>query len=139
MLRKWFRYIFSRKALGLDPEERQTMTTYSMLGGAIVMTFIVAILVWIVRWSWPKELLFALAPEILNGLFWITYGCLGLMAVMIIAQATIAVGGRFKGKIGPAEFSAETDEAVPEHNDHSRYEYKYEEYDDYIPESDRYS
>lgn len=111
---RWLRRIFSRTSLGMDDDERQNLTTLSMMGGAMVMTGLISVMVWIIRWSWPDELLADLAPAILDHLAWITFGAMGLMAVMIIAQATIAVGGRFKAKLGPAEFAGETEDAVPE-------------------------
>lgn len=95
--------------LNLNDEQRQTLTTWSMLGGAGVFTVLTGVLVWIIRWSWPKEIMVALAPTILDKLAWITFGSLGLVAVMIVTMATIAVGGRVKAKVMGQEFEAETD------------------------------
>lgn len=97
--------------LNLNDDQRQNLTTWSMLGGAIVFTVLTAVMVYIIRWSWPKEIMLALAPVILDKLAWIAFGTLGLVGVMVVAMATIAVGGRLRGKVGVFEIEAETEHA----------------------------
>lgn len=99
--------------LNLNDDQRQNLTTWSMLGGAMAFTILTAVMVYIIRWSWPKEVMVALAPVILDKLAWIAFGTLGLVGVMVVAMATIAVGGRLRGKAGMFEIEAETENAVP--------------------------
>lgn len=99
--------------LNLKDEQRQSLTTWSMLGGAVAMTVCVGALVWIIRYSWPDALLASLAPKILDHLAWLAFGCLALVGVMVVAQATIAMGGKFKAKFGGAEFEAQAEPSAP--------------------------
>ena len=99
-----------RNALNLTPNQRQNLTTLSLMGGAMAMTVCVGALIYILRYSWPPEILKDLAPAILDDISWIAFGCLFLVGVMVIAQASIAVGGRFRGRLGPAEVEAGADD-----------------------------
>lgn len=101
--------------LDMTDEQRQTLTTWSMLGGAIAMTLFQTILLLVIRYSWPEPLQQQLAPEILKAVTEISFGCLVMMGIMVVAQATIAIGGKVKGKIGMAEFEADTEKDGPRH------------------------
>lgn len=103
-----FKAILDR-ALSLNDDERQNLTTYSMMAGAMVLTILIAVMVWMLRYSWTTVLLAAHAERIIDGLFWIAYGLLGLMAVQIIAQAVIAIGGKMKASLGAASIEAEAE------------------------------
>lgn len=96
------------KLLDLTDDQRQTLTTWSMMGGTMALTLSVAILVWIQRVSWPIEY----APVLIDGFFHIIFGLLALMGIQIIAQAVIAIGGRLKGSFGGASFEAEAENVV---------------------------
>lgn len=98
--------------LNLNDDQRQNLTTYAMMGGAMVFTIITGILVWIIRYSWPKELLPVLGAKILDHLAWVAFGTLGLVGILVIAMATIAIGGRISAKLGAAEFKSEGETAV---------------------------
>lgn len=110
MLAKLLQWVGFRKLLSLNPDERQNLTTLSLMGGAMAVTVFVGVLVYLARYSWPEELLPALAPAILDGMFNVIYGMLAMMGVMIVTQAAIALGGKVKGKFGPAEIEASTDD-----------------------------
>jgi len=114
MIARFLTWLGLRRLLNLNPDERQNLTTLSLMGGAMAMTGFVAILVWIVRYSWSNELLVSLAPAILEGLFNVVYGMLAMMGIMIVTQAAIALGGKVKGKFGPAEIEASTDADEPD-------------------------
>lgn len=102
----WVRKIFSRTALGLNDDERQNLTTLSMMGGAMAMTVGIGLLVYVLRYSWPAAIVVAHAALIIGGLINVIYGCLALMAVMIVAQAVIAIGGKMRASAFGAEIEA---------------------------------
>ena len=106
MLSRFLQWLGARRLLSLNPNERQNLTTLALMGGAMAMTVLVGVLVWIVRYSWTTELVQRLAPEILSGLFNVIYGMLAMTGIMIVTQASIALGGKVKGKFGPAELEA---------------------------------
>lgn len=109
MLSRILHWLGARRLLSLNRDERQNLTTLSMMGGAMAMTVAIGILVWIVRYSWPAQTLLQLAPAILDGLFNVIYGMLAMTAIMVVTQAAIALGGKVKGKFGPAELEANND------------------------------
>jgi len=92
--------------LGLNDEQRQSLTTWAMLGGVAALTFAVGLMVYVLRYSWPDAVVLANAPVLIGGLFNVTYGLLALMAVMIVAQAVIAIGGKMRAAFGGAEIEA---------------------------------
>ena len=93
--------------LGLNEEERQTLTTWAMLGGVAALTIAVGLLVYVLRYSWPDVILAANATALISGLFHVVFGLLVLMGVMIVAQAVIAIGGKMKASFGGASIEAE--------------------------------
>jgi len=97
--------------LGLNEEERQTLTTWAMLGGVAALTVAVGLLVYVLRYSWPAAVLAANASTLIAGLFNVVFGLLGLMGVMIVAQAVIAIGGRMSAEFWGAKINAESDRA----------------------------
>ena len=104
---------FFMRLLNMSEDERRNVTTIAMMGGMLVMSAAIGAMTWVARYSWKAEALAMLAPAILDGLFHVTYGLLGMLAIMTITQAAIALGGKIKGKLGAAEF-----EASSEHDDH---------------------
>lgn len=103
----WIKSIFSRKALSLNDDERQNLTTFGMFGGVMALTVAIGLLVYVQRYSWPAEIVTAHAAALIGGLFNVIYGLLILMAIMIIAQAVIAIGGKMKAAFGGASIEAE--------------------------------
>lgn len=97
--------------LNLTDEQRQTLTTWAMLGGLAALTVAVGLLVYVLRYSWPVEVLVANAPVLIAGLFNVIYGVLALMGVMIVATAVIAIGGKMKASFGTASIEAEAENA----------------------------
>lgn len=89
-----------RQALQLDPNQRQNITTFSMMGGTMALTVVIGLLVWVLRYSWPEAVAVSLAAVIADYLFKIIMAFIGLQAVQIFAQAAIAIGGKIGGKIG---------------------------------------
>jgi hypothetical protein len=98
--------------LDLNDEERQALTTWAMLGGVAALTFAVGLMVYVLRYSWPESIVAAHAPLLIGGLFNVVYGLLGMMVVMIVAQAVIAIGGKMKASIGAASIEAEAEAKV---------------------------
>lgn len=95
--------------LSLNDDERQNLTTYSMMGGAMALTVALGILVWVLRFSWPESIVISLAPQLADYLFWVIMAIIGLQAIMIIAQAVIAIGGKMKASFGGASIEAEAE------------------------------
>lgn len=95
--------------LGLNDDQRQNLTTLSMMGGTIALTAVTAGILWMIRYSWPTHILTMHAGAIIDGLFNLSYGLLALMAVQIVAQAVIAIGGKMKAGFGPASIEASSD------------------------------
>lgn len=110
-MNRFLAWLGLNRLMGMNLSQRQNLTTLSMMGGAMAMTLAVGILVWIVRYSWPTDVMVTLAPAILDGLFNVIYGMLMMMGIMVITQASIALGGKIKGKFGPAELEASTDDS----------------------------
>lgn len=108
-MRQWIKNMFSRRSLSLNDDERQNLTTYSMMGGAMSLTLAIALLVYVQRYSWPAEIVAAHAGALIGGLFNVIFGCLILMAIMIIAQAVIAIGGKMKASAFGASIEAEVE------------------------------
>jgi hypothetical protein len=100
--------------LNLNDEERQSLTTWAMLGGVAALTFAVGLMVYVLRYSWPAAVVAAEAKTLIAGLFNVTYGLLALMAVMIVAQAVIAIGGKMRASFGGAEIEASAEIKVKE-------------------------
>jgi hypothetical protein len=109
MLDRFLKWLNPRPALSLNDEERQNLTTYSMMGGVIALTFGVGLLLYVLRYSWPAEVVLNHAALLIGGLFNVSYGLLGLMAIMVIAQAVIAIGGKMKASFGGASIEAEAE------------------------------
>lgn len=95
--------------LNLSDDERQNLTTYSMMGGAMALTVAIGILIWVLRYSWPEAIVAAHAIVIMDYLFKIICGLMALQAVMIVAQAVIAIGGKMRASFGGAEIEAEAE------------------------------
>jgi hypothetical protein len=95
--------------INLNDDQRQTMTTWSMLGGAIASTGVIAGLIYIMRYSWPDAIIQLHAALIIGGLFNVIYGFMGLVGIMVIAQAVIAIGGKMKASFGGASLEAEAE------------------------------
>lgn len=94
--------------LDLNDDQRQALTTWSMMAGTMALTVAVGVMVYVQKYSWPIEF----APVLIEGFFNIIYGLLALMAIQIVAQAVIAIGGRIKGSFGGATIEAEAENAV---------------------------
>jgi len=106
---RWIENLFSRATLSMNDDERQNLTTLSMMGGAMALTVAIGLLVYVLRYSWPEVIVAANAPAIITGLIHIIFGCLALMAIMIVAQAVIAIGGKMKASFGGASVEAEAE------------------------------
>lgn len=93
----------------MNDEQRQTLTTWAMMGGVAALTFAVGLMVYVLRYSWPVDILSANAGALIAGLFNVVYGLLGLMGVMILAQAVIAIGGKMKASAFGTSIEAESE------------------------------
>jgi hypothetical protein len=105
---EWIKSLFSRKSIQLNDDERQGLTTLSMMAGAMAGTGATALLVWVLRYSWPEAVANANAALLMGYLFHIILAVLGIVAIQIIAQATIAIGGKIKAAAFGASVEAET-------------------------------
>lgn len=112
----WLRKLNPRPTLKLSDDERQNLTTFTMIGGVMALTVAIGLLLYVLRYSWPAEVVLAHAEQLIAGLFNVSYGILTLMAIMVVAQAVIAIGGRMKASIGAASIEAEA-ENVAKHSD----------------------
>lgn len=99
-----------RKTLGLNADERQNLTTYSVMAGEVSLLAAVGLLVYLLRYSWPASIIQAHASELISGLFNVVYGLLILMGVQTAAKAAIALGGKIKAAFGSASVEAECDD-----------------------------
>jgi hypothetical protein len=104
---RWIRNVMSRKALGLNDDERQNLTTLSLMLGEVALTVAIGLLVYVLRYSWPDAIIAANATVLISGLFNVVYGLLILMGIQIAAKAAIAVGGKIKAAFGGASVEAE--------------------------------
>lgn len=95
--------------LRLTDDERQNLTTYSMMCGTMALTVAIGLLVWVLRYSWPEAIALALASTIADYLFKIIMAFIGLQAVQVIAQAVIAIGGRMSAEFAGAKIEAEAE------------------------------
>ena len=100
------------KWLRLSGDERQNLTTYSMMGGTMALTVAIGLLVWVLRYSWPEAVVVSHAAAMMNYLFYIILAFIGLQAVQVVAQAVIAIGGRMKASFGGASVEASDERAV---------------------------
>lgn len=98
-----------RNSLGLNPEERQNLTTYSVMAGEVSLLAAIGLLLYVLRYSWPAAIVQAHASELISGLFNVVYGLLGLLGIQTAAKAAIALGGKIKAAFGGASVEAESD------------------------------
>lgn len=110
---RWIKTIFSRQTLSLNDDERQNLTTFSMMSGAMALTGAIALLVYMQRYSWPEKIVHDHAALLIGGMFNVIYGCLGLMGIMIIAQAVISIGGWIKAAFLGASLEAAAEGVTP--------------------------
>jgi hypothetical protein len=103
-----------KRLLGLNDDERQNLTTLSMMFGTMALTVVLAGMTWLQRFGWSHEVIVQNAPALIDGFFNLSFGVLGLMGIMIVAQAVIAIGGKLKGALGPASFEAEAEHHDPQ-------------------------
>jgi hypothetical protein len=99
-----------KSALGLNPEERQNLTTFSVMAGEVSLLAAIALLVYVLRYSWPAKILENNASALISGLFNVVYGLLGLLAIQTAAKAAIALGGKIKATLpGGTSVEAESE------------------------------
>lgn len=98
----------TKAALNLDDDQRQNLTTFSMMAGEVSLLAAIALLVYVLRYSWPASVIQAHSALIISGLFNVVYGLLVLMAIQTAAKAAIALGGKIKAALGNASVEAES-------------------------------
>ena len=99
-----------KKSLGLNADERQNLTTFSVMAGEVSLLAAIGLLVYVLRYSWPDAILTANAGSLISGLFNVVYGLLGLLAIQTAAKAAIALGGKIKATLpGGTSVEAESE------------------------------
>lgn len=96
---KWLR-------LSLTDDERQNLTTFSLMGGIVALTGVIALLVYVLLNFWPKAIVNEQAVLLMGYLYHIILGLLALQGIQILTQAAIALGGFLKASFGGASIEA---------------------------------
>ena len=107
MLAKFSRFL--ERVLNLNPDQRQNVTTFSMMAGEVSLLLAIGLLVYVLRYSWPDKILEANAGPLISGLFNVVYGLLGLMLVQTVGKVSIAIGGKLKATIMGNTVEADSD------------------------------
>lgn len=107
---EWIKSLFSRKSLTLVDDERQNLTTFSMMAGEVSLLVAIGLLVWVLRYSWPAEILKEHAGALIDGLFKVVFGLLALMGLQTFGKVVIAIGGKIKAAAFGASLEAESEQ-----------------------------
>lgn len=99
--------------VGLNDDQRQSLTTWALLSGVAALSVMVGIGCYLIVYGLPPVVVAMNAKIIIEGLFKVILGLLVLMGVKIVAQAAIAIGGKVMAKFGGAEISADAERNPP--------------------------
>lgn len=108
-MRQWIKSVFSRRTLDLGENERQSVAQFSMLGGAMAFTVATALIIYILRYSWPDAVVNANAAILMGYFYHLAIGGLVLIGIHVLTQAAIAIGGKISAEFAGAKFAAEVE------------------------------